>query len=359
MRSRSRRAIWIGAAGVLAVAVVAVGAIVLLRPPAPSPPPSVSPSPSASPLMATPVGVYAFTAGAQNVEHPADVIAKLATSSFKPNGIDWVIGWKLLEPAPGQYAWPLVDNDLSAARNAGYGSFVEIIPGEDTPSWALAQCPTVHLTLQNTGEPVTICVPTSAQFLDPWTQMITAFGHRYDGAPGLTMVQATGCGVQGEMQLPDHSASFWAPYGLTTPTLLSAWERVLSAWRAALPETPSSLAIEEPLGNGNSDVLHPLITYAHSHFGPLMWLQQNGLRQGTQTSPGSYGGDLAAASQYTTVGWQMFGAGAANGNLASALGDGLAVHPRFYEVYLSDIVSTTSGPTLNQLRAGALAAPAG
>jgi hypothetical protein len=189
--------------------------------------------------------------------------------------------------------------------------------------------------------------------------MITAFGHRYDGAPGLTMVQATGCGVQGEMQLPDHSAAFWAPYGLTTPTLLAAWERVLSAWRTALPETPSSLAIEEPLGNGNSDVLHPLITYAHSHFGSLMWLQQNGLRQGTQTSGGSYGGDLAAASQWTTVGWQMFGAGAANGNLASALGDGLAVHPRFYEVYLSDIVSTASAPTLNQLRAGAIAAPAG
>jgi hypothetical protein len=349
-----RRAIWIGAVSVLAVAVVAVGAITLLRRPTSSTsPPSSSPTPTGP----STVGVYAFTAGTQNVEHPADVVARLEQSSFKPVGIDWVIGWRLLEPSAGDYDWSLIDNDLAAATGAGYRSFVEIIPGEDAPSWALAECPTVQLTLQNTGAAVTMCVPTSPQFLDLWTQLIAAFGHRYNGRAGLTMVQATGCGVQGEMQLPDHTAAFWEPYGLTSESLLAAWEQVLGAWRAALPDTPSSLAIEEPLGNGNSDVLHPLITYVQAHFGSSMWLQQNGLRQGTQTAPGSYGGDLAAASRWTRVGWQMFGAGTANGNLATALGDGLAVDPGFYEVYLTDIVNTASASTLHQLSSGALARP--
>jgi hypothetical protein len=330
-----------------------LGAIALLRGPASNAPSSTN-RPSGTPTPAGPgkIGVYAFAAGAQNVTNPGQVIDELRSASFHPDGIDWVIGWRLIEPSAGVYDWSLVDDDLAAASAAGYGSFVEIIPGEDTPAWALAECPTVQLTLQNSDTPVSICVPTSAQFLSLWTQMIAAFGRRYNGRPGLTMVQATGCGVQGEMQLPDHSAAFWSQYGLTSQTLLAAWEQVIGAWRLALPDIPSSLAIEEPLGNGNSDVLHPLLTYVHDHFGADVWVQQNGLRQGTQTSPGSYGGDLAAAAGWTRVGWQMFGAGATNGDLATALTDGLAAHPSFYEVYLSDILTASSAPPLDSLRAG-------
>jgi len=358
MSPRSRRGIWIGVAGTVTVAVVAFGALALVHGSAgPSPGPSLSPAPVSSatasgfPAGQGAISVYAFTAGQQNVTHPADVIAHLNGSSFKPDGIDWVIDWRLLEPSQGTYDWSIIDNDLAAAQAAGYRSFIEIIPGEDAPTWALSQCPSVQVTLQNATQPVSMCVPTSPQFLSLWTQMIAAFGHRYDGHVDLTMVQATGCGVQGEMQLPDHSAAFWAPYGLTSQTLLAAWEQVLDAWRAALPHTPSSLAIEEPLGNGNSDVLHPLLTYIQQHFGSTMWVQQNGLREGTQTTAGSYGGDLADASRWTNVGWQMFGAGAANGNLAMALNDGLAVHPRFYEVYLSDILDAGSSSALNGVRA--------
>lgn len=314
----------------------------------------VSPTPSASlaPPGTHPIAIYAFIAGTKNVENPAQVIARLKASPFQPDGIDWVLGWRLVEPSAGKYDWAIIDNALQAATAGGYRSFIEIIPGEDTPTWALSQCPTVQLTLQNTGKQVTMCVPTSPQFLALWTQMISAFGQRYDRHAGLTMVQATGCGVQGEMQLPNHSPSFWAQYDVTSSTLLAAWERVIDAWRAALPHTPSSLAIEEPLGMGNSDVLGPLLTYAQERYGSKLWIQQNGLREGTRTTPGSYGGDLATASRWTTVGWQLFGAGSANGDLATALGDGLAIHPGFYEVYLNDVLDATVAPTLNQIRSG-------
>jgi hypothetical protein len=350
----SRRRIAGIALGVLVIlGLGSLGAIALLRGPGSKAPGSTQPSSTPTPVAPGRIGVYAFAAGTQNVSNPGHVIAELRSASFRPDGIDWVIGWRLIEPSAGVYDWSLVDNDLAAATAAGFGSFVEIIPGEDTPAWALAECPTVQLTLQNSTAPVTMCVPTSVQFLSLWTQMIAAFGLRYHGRPGLTMVQATGCGVQGEMQLPDHSAAFWSQYGLTSQTLLAAWEQVIGAWRRALPDIPSSLAIEEPLGNGNSDVLHPLLSYVHEHFGADVWVQQNGLRQGTQTSPGSYGGDLATAAGWTRVGWQMYGAGTANGDLATALTDGLAVHPSFYEVYLSDILDASSEPPLNSLRAGA------
>jgi hypothetical protein len=348
-RTPRYRGVLIGVAVVATIAVLALAAVLSLGRQSPSPAPSSAPS--ASPA-AHKVAIYAFTAGMQNVENPTRVIARLKASSFQPDGIDWVIGWKLLEPSAGNFDWSIIDNALQAAAGAGYRSIIEIIPGESTPTWALSQCPTVNLTLQNTGKQVTMCVPTSPQFLTLWTQMISAFGHRYDGHPGLTMVQATGCGVQGEMQLPNHDPSFWAQYGVTSQTLLAAWEQVINAWRAALPHTPSSLAIEEPLGAGNSNVLTPLLTYVHEHFGSKVWLQQNGLREGTRTTPGSYGGDLATASSWTTVGWQMFGAGAANGDLATALAQGLAVHPGFYEVYLNDVVDATVAPPLTQVRAG-------
>lgn len=331
-------------AGAGAIAIVFVQ---LQRPQAPSRTPPASASPGASGRIA----IYAFTAGTQYTGNPTQVVSQLRAAAFQPQGIDWVIGWRILEPTPGNYDWSIVDADLAAASAAGYGSFVEIIPGEDDPAWLLSECPTVTATLRNTGRTVTFCVPTSSQFLVAWTSMIAAFGARYDGHSGLTMVQATGCGVQGEMQLPDHSAAFWSAYGLTSSTLLAAWEHVVSAWRTALPHTPSSLAIEEPLGAGNSNVLQPLLAYAHAHFGAHLWVQQNGLRAGTQITPGGYAADLLAASSWTKVGWQMFGAGAANGDLATALNDGLAVHPSFYEVYLSDILDGANAQTLDQLRA--------
>lgn len=337
------------AAGALVVIVAGVLAVLTLgHGKEPEPPPSPSPTAQGP----TRIGVYAFTAGTKYVDNPAQVITDLKAARFQPEGIDWVIGWRFLEPSQGHYDWSILDNDLAAATAAGYRSFIEVIPGEDDPAWAVAQCPTVSVTLAS-GRAVTMCVPTSPRFLAMWTQMITAFGEHFSGKAGLTMVQATGCGVQGEMQLPNHNSAFWAGYGVTSDTLLHAWEQVVSAWRTALPHIPSALAIEEPLGAGNSEVLQPLISYVREHFGTAVWLQQNGLRQGTKTTPGSYGGDLADASRWTTVGWQMYGAGSRNGDLAQAVSGGLAAHPRYYEIYLSDILDVATAPVLGQLKAGA------
>src|ERR1700680_4666175 len=196
---------------------------------------SPRPSPTLAPRGPARISVYAFTAGSQYIDHPLQVTAQLKASGSQPDGSDWVIGWRALEPSRGHFDWATVDNDLAAAAASGYRSFVEIIPGEYEPIWVLGACPNVHVTLGSSGKAVTMCVPTSPQFMELWTEMIAAFGQRYDGRAGLTMVQATGCGVQGEMQLPDHSRAFWASYGVTSSTLLSAWEHVIAAWRRALP----------------------------------------------------------------------------------------------------------------------------
>lgn len=345
-----KKPLLIGLATVVVVASGVLGLLAITRHAPAAPAPTTSPT-STGPAK---IGVYAFTAGLQNIDNPGQVISELRSSRFQPEGIDWVIGWRVLEPGQGRYDWATLDKDLAAATAAGYKSFIEVIPGVDDPTWALAQCPNVSVTLGGTGQTASICVPTSPQFLALWKQMIAAFGQHFQSQAGLTMVQATGGGVQGEMQLPNHNAAFWAGYGVNTQTLLSAWEEIVSAWRTALPAIPSALAIEEPLGTGNSDVLQPLLSFVREHFGTSVWVQQNGLREGTKTTPGSYGGDLAQASQWTTVGWQMYGAGSRNGNLALAVGGGLAAHPKYYEIYLSDIINAGAAPTLGQLKAGTL-----
>jgi hypothetical protein len=350
-----RKPLLISLATVVIVISGVIGLLAINQHTGPATEPTPEPTTSSTPSSLTGIGVYAFTAGLQYVDNPSTVISDLKSSRFQPEGIDWVVGWRVIEPSQGRYDWTTLDKDLTAARSAGYRSIVEVIPGVDDPGWALAQCPVVSVTLGGTGETASICVPTSPQFLALWTQMITAFGQHFHGQPDLTMVQATGCGVQGEMQLPNHNAAFWAGYGVNSSTLLSAWERVISAWRTALPSIPSALAIEEPLGAGNSTVLQPLLSYVREQFGAMVWVQQNGLRDGTKTSPGSYGGDLAEASQWTTVGWQMYGAGARNGNFALAVGGGLPAHPTYYEIYLSDILDASVAPTLGQLKAGTLA----
>lgn len=355
MTKSLRKPLLIGLASLVVVASGVIGLLAISQRNGPITEPTPQPTTSSTPGSPAAIGVYAFTAGLQYVDNPSKVISDLKASPFQPVGIDWVVGWRVIEPSQGQYDWTTLDKDLAAARGAGYRSIIEVIPGVDDPGWALAECPAVSVTLGGTGQTVSICVPTAPQFLALWTQMITAFGQHFHGEPDLTMVQATGCGVQGEMQLPNHDAAFWAGYGVDSSTLLSAWERVTSAWRTALPTIPSALAIEEPLGAGNSTVLQPLLTYVREHFGAMLWVQQNGLREGTKTSPGTYGGDLAEASQWTTVGWQMYGAGTRNGNFALAVGGGLAAHPRYYEVYLSDILDAGAAPTLGQLRSGTLA----
>ena len=147
----------------------------------------------------------------------------------------------------------------------------------------------------------------------------------------------------------------WASVGITQATLLAFWQANLDGFVAAAAGIPVSIAIEEPLSAGpNNAILPQLTAYAKSKYGKLVWLQQNGL----QAKPGttipdpakctptssSYFCYLYAASKYAESGWQMFGSGAANGDLELAFQIGRAADALYFQVYNPDLLDPTKPP---------------
>ena len=296
-----------------------------------------------------PSGIFVFDAAANAATAVADVVG----GPFPDvQGFDWTVSWATLEPTSpmsGSYQWSVLDNAVTAAANAGFTSQITVLPGTQAPQWVIAACPDVTITLLHTQKVVTIAVPTSTCFLDDWTTFIAALGAHLAGAAGITSVQASGLGDQGEMTLSPPTTGTWADVGVTTASLLAGWKQVLTTWRASLPPSiPSALAIEEPLGIGVSNVLGTLIPWVHSHFGSKVWIQQNALRATTPETSG-YWPILRNASKWTNTGWQMFGYGTENGDLETAFKIGLASHAHYFQVYLADILDSTKTAALEYL----------
>jgi hypothetical protein len=290
--------------------------------------------------LSRPSGIFVFNAAGNATNAVADVLAgPLPHQDVR--GFDWVVGWKTLEPTSGVYVWNVLDHAVATAAIAGFASQITVLPGTSSPAWVIGACPQVTVTLLHTQQVVTIAVPTSICFLDDWTTLIAALGAHLATLTGVTSVQASGLGDQGEMTLSPPTSGTWADVGVTTASLLAGWKQVLNTWHTFLPASiPAALAIEEPLGIGVSDVLGPLIPWVHSHFGASVWIQQNALRATTSETTG-YWPILRKASRWTDTGWQMFGFGTENGDLETAFKIGLASHARYFQIYLADILDPT------------------
>ena len=295
-------------------------------------------------LVSQPSGIFVFDPAADAVNAVSEVVS--ANLPYPVLGFDWTVAWSTLEPAPGNDLWTVLDKAVTTAANAGFTSQIRVLPGTWAPKWVIAACPPVTMKLFNTQQVVTIAVPTSACFLNDWTTFIAALGAHLTSLSGVTTVQASGLGDQGEMTLSPPTTVTWAHVGVTTKSLLAGWKQVLTAWRTYLPSSvPAALAIEEPLGLGVSNVLAPLIPWVHTHFNSKVWVQQNALRATTPETSG-YWPILKKASKWTDTGWQMFGDGAENGDLQTAFGIGLASHARYFQVYLADILDPAQTPAL-------------
>jgi hypothetical protein len=295
-----------------------------------------------------PSGIFVFDAAA----NAANAVSGVVNGPFPDvQGFDWTVSWSTLEPTSGVYQWNVLDSALAATAgaNKGFTSQITVLPGTQAPQWVITACPDVSITLLHTQKVVTIAVPTTTCFLNDWTTFVAALGAHLASATGVTSVQASGLGDQGEMTLSPTTTGTWADVGVTTTSLLAGWKQVLTAWRTSLPASiPSALAIEEPLGIGVSNVLATLIPWVHSHFGSKVWIQQNALRATTSETSG-YWPILRKASTWTNTGWQMFGFGTENGDLETAFKIGVASHARYLQVYLADILDSTKTAALEDL----------
>jgi Beta-galactosidase len=323
----SRRG-WRDAAALALAVIVGFGAGALVRSSGASGPPSAT----AKTVSNNALGIFVFASPSTKT------VSQVAASSFPGvEGYDWHVPWRDIEPSRGVFDFKSEDAAIAAAAAAGKSSQVAVISGEDEPAWVTAACPDMNVVTNN-GD-FSIAIPVTSCFAALLGQMIAAVGAHYSANADVVSIQSDGLGSQGEMTMGTRLASgTYAAHGITPTTLLAGWERAITEWRTAAPRVPSSLAIEEPLGQ-KLPMLASLLAWVHKTYGADVFVQQNGLKAATGTGTGSLWADVKAATGWTTGGWQMFGSGTENGNLKSAFQIGVAARAAFVQVYLADVVN--------------------
>ena len=273
----------------------------------------------------------------------------LRTSHFQPEGIDWVIGWRVLEPGQGRYDWTTLDKDLAAAtaRDTGRSSRSSLV--WTTRHGRSRNVLYVSVTLGGTGQTASNLRADVATISRPLEADDRRFGQHFQGEPDLTMVQATGAGCRGRCSFPTTTRRSGPGTGVNSRHCSARGNGSTSAWRTALPTIPSALAIEEPLGAGNSTVLQPLLTYVREHSGMLWVAAESVCGKGTRTSPERTVATLPKLRSGRRLAGRCTAPVPAMETFALAVGGRPRRTPRYYEVYLSDILDAGAAPTLGQL----------
>lgn len=265
-------------------------------------------------------------------------------------GLSWRFRWKTIEPQNDHYRWELLDQVFEMTWRADKYVMLRIVPGIHTPDWVYA-AGAKAFTFRNADLASSNHFPTSAKmplpwddvYLAQWTDFIRDFGNRYNGQPGIYSIPMAGGGHIGEMNLPKAHAK-WKQAGYTDTLLIEAWKHIIDTYQRAFPDTPTNLAINEPLGRRNkifpSHVMQPVVDYVLRQYPGKVYLQQNGLRAHFPYHA-RIRKLLREATATTAVGYQMVGGKGfkdeRTGNRAVALQHALEDGASYLEIYAGDI----------------------
>jgi hypothetical protein len=190
-------------------------------------------------------------------------------------GVDLAIQWCNIEPHPDVFDWKPLDRLFAEAaprKGDPQGKFVDltIIPGFESPRWALRGVPSVTSSYAYGGTVPRrrLPKPWNNTYLNRWFAFLAAVAGRYGDKPEFRMVEAAGpTSVSTEMTLPDwpsprdtglpptlndialdHSdLTMWSAWGYTEPTLIGAWDRVFASYHRLFPNQYIGLAAS-PIG---------------------------------------------------------------------------------------------------------------
>jgi hypothetical protein len=190
-------------------------------------------------------------------------------------GVDLAIQWCNIEPHPSVFDWKPLDRLFAEAaprKDDPQGKFVDltIIPGFESPAWALRGVPKVTSSYAY-GGPVRarrLPQPWNNTYLNRWFAFLAAVAGRYGDKSEFRMVEAAGpTSVSTEMTLPnwpsgrdtglpamlntvtlDYSdLKMWSAWGYTEPKLIGAWDRVFGRYHRLFPNQYIGLAAS-PIG---------------------------------------------------------------------------------------------------------------
>lgn len=321
-------------------------------------PPATPTSPSEG-RLAQPVGliaVQAYEAGDPSV-FTSGVYTNASISGVAPR-----VDWQEMEPSAGDFDWQITDQVFAQAAASHKFVVLILVPGFDTPTWALPGVATATFARQygpGAGQVGALPLPWDQTYLTRWFAFLQAVADRYGNDPAFRMIAAAGpTSVSVEMSLPNGTADLarWMTLGYTPDRYVVAWQTVFQAYARIFPRQYISLALYPglPLGtSGTRDASQttatpPRVLAAGLAYRAGFALQTSGLA-GARTGSDLYnlvrtnGGTVVTGFQLTTSATndpgQMGDAASPLHALALTLQLGVAAHVDFLEVYEADVVN--------------------
>ena len=271
-------------------------------------------------------------------------------------GVALRVNWQDVEPSANQFNWQMIDDVFTQAAASHKFVVLCLVPGFETPSWALQGVATATFARQygpRVGEMEDLPMPWDQTYLSRWFAFLQAVADRYGSNPGFRMISADGpTSVSEEMTLPRTASDIarWISLGYTPDKYMSAWGTVFQEYAQIFPRQYISLSLGHglPVGNNGTrdnsqDRATPQSIIAEGlQYKDRFVLQENALRDyGYDT----WGYGLVSSNSGNVV--TGFEVGAVNQGdiadpvqaLSAALQNGLAAHVDFLEVYTFDVVN--------------------
>jgi hypothetical protein len=305
-----------------------------------TPPPVVIP-PTSSGFK----GVFAFN----NMANPA-----LFVDNPSVVGTTITDYWARLNPAPGVYAWDIIDSYIKPWADAGKQIILRISTSghtnwqtdlnskQGTPQWVLGQG--VPFVTDDDGS----VKPQywNGKFLEALHTFVQALGARYDGNKNILAIEIA-VGDGGETK-PDTSKSSnvlskWQAIGYTDANWWTAIKTIIDMYVSAFKQTPLTLMPDASFLKGDPGFDEAKVVNYAAQFG--IWLQWNGLVAGASL-PGSFSG-----LKVPVVCEQLNAAGP---NKRSFLQDGLTAIKLggvAFLAFTSDLEDPANGAALKQIAA--------
>jgi hypothetical protein len=306
------------------------------------------------------------------------------------NGVDLAAQWCNLEPEPGVYNWTPLTDVFKGADASGKFVILTLIPGVESPSWALAGVKSIEtsFTYANPIAERTLPMPWDQVYLHRWYTFLQAVADQYGTNPAFKVIEVGGpTSVSTEMSEPDwdgvtgpsgptsdwdtalparyHGSdlAMWRAIGYTPDKYVAAWAETFREYRKIFPDQYMALALIDGLPIANPprfglpssykakldfaqvtqtplDVIAAALKYKNAAI-----IQTDGISPDPHRPPYPYvqaSCDRAAATGFQTV---------VPGSMATPLGEA-TLQPAweaaadFVEVYQSDVVASMStGPT--------------
>jgi hypothetical protein len=316
-------------------------------------------------MSARPTGLVAFTIHQKGKEpFPERVFNDPLVS-----GVDLVMRWETLEPAPNQFDWSVLDCVFAQAHKHHKFVALAIIPGFESPSWAL-QLPGVQTQsfkfayFTDNVPPRPLPLPWNEPYLQAWFSFLGEFAGRYANNPEFRLIGVGGpTSVSTEMSLPGRTTgdtalpasangsdiAEWIALGYTPDKYVNAWKESFDRYHQLFPHQHLGLALYPalPIGNNGAEDKGAAVTTMKSvidagmRYKDQFDLQENGMRGGeAQPSDPEYNavrehcGEIVTGLQNSKSATDDPGY---QGPLNRALDHVVAAGVDFWEVYLADI----------------------